>query len=382
VVEKLPGYRLQLRTNLTHVSSWVRGGMSGTTHAMEQLTREFNRVAPPAVAPHIPAVQVVPLPLTPLQSLQHFVSPFVKPVGTVAVVIVFAIFMLLRLPDLRDRFIRLLGPENLRTTTEALDDTAQRVSRFLLMQTLINTWQGLWVCVGLWFLGVPNAMLWGALSVVLRFIPYIGPWFAAAMPVLLSIAVSEGWTRPLLTVGLFVFLELISNMMLEPWLYGKRTGISPLALLVAATFWTWLWGAVGLFLAIPLTVCLMVMGKHIPQLEFLYVLLGDEPMLGPHEQLYHRLLAGKRDEAEALLAKALRKRSARRVCDEVLVAAVRLAERDHATGSLDEAQRATVHEILEQWSRKLTEGKLPPGPMKRLAECAQRIDGWKRVVSA
>jgi len=376
VVEKLPGYRRQLRANLADLTGFVRGGMSGTTEAMEQLTREINRAAPTVAGHRVPVVQVVETPPTGMQSLHNLIAPLVKPLGTAAVVIVFAIFMLLRLPDLRDRLVRLLGPENLRTTTEALEDTAQRVSRYLLMQTLINTWQGLWVTLGLWHLGVPNAMLWGALTVVLRFIPYIGPWVAAAMPVTVSIAVFDSWSKPLLVAGLFVVLELISNMVLEPWLYGKRTGVSPLALLVAAAFWTWLWGAVGLFLAIPLTVCVMVMGKHIPQLEFLYVLLGDEPMLDPHEQLYHRLLAGKRDEADALLAQTLRSKSPRRVCDEVIVPAVRLAERDHARGGLDETQRKNFRDLIDAWSQKLAAAKTPAGPLKRLAECAVRVNAW------
>lgn len=378
VLTQLPRYRRQMRANLADLTGFLRGGMSDTTQAMEQLSREFNRVAPAATSPAgVSAVQIVEPRPNAIQALSKLVSPFVKPVGTTAVVIVFTIFMLLRLPDLRDRVIRLLGAANLRATTYALSDAAERVSRYLLMQTLINTWQGCWVIVGLWFLGVPNGLLWGGLTVVLRFIPYIGPWVAAAMPVALSIAVFDDWTKPVMVMGLFIVLELISNMILEPWLYGKRTGVSPLALLVAATFWTWLWGAVGLFLAVPLTVCLMVMGKHMPQLEFFYVLLGDEPMLDPHEQLYQRLLAGKRDEANALLSETLRRKSARRVCDDVLVAAVRLAERDDARGHLDAEQRALVQEIVEHWSQRLSDVKAPAGPMKRLGDCAARVSGWK-----
>jgi predicted PurR-regulated permease PerM len=380
VVEKLPHYRSQLRANLADLTGFVRGGMSGTTEAMEQLTREINRVAPaPTGASRVPAVQIVEAPPSAMVSLRNLIAPLIKPVGTAAVVIVFTIFMLLRLPDVRDRLIRLLGSENLRTTTEALDDTAQRVSRYLLMQTLINTWQGCWVAAGLWFLDVPNAVLWGALTVVLRFIPYVGPWVAAAMPVALSFAVFDGWTRPLLAIGLFIMLELISNMLLEPWLYGKRTGVSPLALLVAATFWTWLWGAVGLFLAIPLTVCLMVMGKHIPQLEFLYVLLGDEPVLDPHEQLYQRLLAGNREEAEALLAEALRSKSPRKVCDEIVAPAVQLVEQDAAAGSLDDTQRKLIHEVIDWWAKKLTEVRASAAAMKRASDLLDRVSGWSGV---
>ena len=214
---------------------------------------------------------------------------------------------------------------------------------------------------------------------VLRFIPYVGPWVAAAMPIALSFAVFDGWTRPLLAIGLFIMLELISNMLLEPWLYGKRTGVSPLALLVAATFWTWLWGVVGLFLAIPLTVCLMVMGKHIPQLEFLYVLLGDEPVLDPHEQLYQRLLAGRREEAEELLNEALRSKSPRKVCDEIVAPAIRLAEKDAAAGSLDDVQRKLVHDVIDWWANKLTEARASAAAMKRVSEFLARVNAWSGV---
>jgi predicted PurR-regulated permease PerM len=377
LVQELPRYRRQLRGNLADLAKFLRGGMSDTSQAVEQLSREIARVAPRARASGIPSVQVIEQPPGTVESLRNLIAPLLKPVGTAAVVIVFAIFMLLRLHDLRDRLIRLLGSENLRTTTEALTDAAQRVSRYLLMQTLINAWQGFWVTVGLWYIGVPNAMLWGALTVVLRFIPYIGPWLAAIMPVALSLAVFDDWTKPLLVVALFIVLELISNMVLEPWLYGKRTGVSPLALLIAATFWTWLWGTVGLFLAIPLTVCVMVMGKHIPQLNFLYVLLGDDPVLDPHEQLYQRLLAGNREEAEAVLIKQLQRKSPRKVADEVLLAAVRLAEKDHVAGSLGEPQRRLVHELLECWEKKLSEVRTPLAALRRIQDCRVRLSSWK-----
>jgi predicted PurR-regulated permease PerM len=378
VVGQLPRYRRQLRANLTDLTGFVRGGMSGTTEAMEQLTREFNRVAPVAANPaQVSTVQIVEAPLSGVEALSQLVAPFLRPIGTAAVVIVFAIFMLLRLPDVRDRIVRLLGTENLRATHEALNDAAQRVSRYLLMQTLINAWQGAWVLAGLWFLGVPNALLWGALTVILRFIPYVGPWLAAAMPVALAFAVFDDWVQPLKVVALFVVLELVSNMILEPWLYGRRTGVSSLALLVAATFWTWLWGAVGLFLAVPLTVCVMVMGKHIPQLGFLYVLLGDEPALWPHEQLYHRLLAGRRDEAEALLAEALRTKSPRKVLDEMLAPTVRLAQKDDAAGSLEEPQRQLLSQVIEDWVARITQTQPPAGTLRRAAECAERVRAWK-----
>ena len=358
LVTRLPQYRRQLRANLADLTGMLHGGVSETTRAVEQLTREIERVTPePSASRGVPRVQVVEPSPGPVESLRNLLGPLLGPIGTAAVVVLFVIFMLLRLPDLRDRLIRLLGARNLRATTEALDDAARRVSRYLLMQTIINGVQGLLVGIGLSLIGLPNAVLWGALTVVLRFIPYVGPWVAAGMPVALSFAVFDGWTYPLLTVALLVVLEFISNIVLEPWLYGSRTGVSPTALLVAAAFWTWLWGAVGLLLAIPMTVCLVVMGKYIPQLEFLQVLLGDEPVLEPHERLYQRLLAGNRDEADDLLEDALQSQTLLEVCDSIVVPAMQLAEVDHDRGALRESKRRSVMAHIDQWTNEVIEAR-------------------------
>jgi hypothetical protein len=258
--------------------------------------------------------------------------------------------MLLRLPDLRDRVIGLLGSKNLRVTTEALDEAAHKVSRYLLMQTIINGTQGIGTAVGLYLIGMPNAILWGALTMALRFVPYIGIWIAALMPLALSFAIFDHWSQPAMVAALFVGLEGVSNLILEPWLYGSRTGVSPIALLVAAAFWTWLWGPIGLLLAIPMTVCLVVMGKYIPQLAFLYTLLGDQPVLAPHERLYQRLLASNSDEADELLEDAVRTKSRGEVCDGVIVPALQLAEDDHDRGLLEDSKRQLVFDHIEQWA--------------------------------
>jgi len=208
--------------------------------------------------------------------------------------------------------------------------------------------QGTAVAIGLTLIGVPNALLWGALSMVLRFIPYVGPWIAAAMPIALSFAVFDGWTQPLMTMGLFVMLELISNNLLEPWLYGTRTGVCRLALLVAAVFWTWMWGPAGLFLSTPLTVCLVVMGKYVAQLEFLSILLSDEPVLRPSQRFYQRLLARDPEEAEDLLHEVLEQKSLLEICDDVLLPALVLVEQDRERGALDETTRDYVLRRTEE----------------------------------
>jgi predicted PurR-regulated permease PerM len=355
LARELPSYQRQLRSNLTQWGGLLRGGVADTTAAFEELTKEIDRVALDRVAPSEPKprgvskVQVVDSPATALETIRRVVGPVVRPVGTTLAVIVLVAFMLLRLPDLRDRILRLLGARYLHLTTEALNDAAGRVSRYLLMQIVINGWTGIAVTAGLWALHVPNAVLWGALTLALRFIPYIGVWMAAAIPLALSFAVFDDWTRPAMVFGLFAVLELFDWSVLEPWLYGSHTGVSPVALLLAAGFWTWLWGFAGLFLAVPMTVCAVVMGKYIPQLKFLQVLLGDEPVLEPHERLYQRLLSSNRDEADAVLEDALRESSILEVCDAIIVPAMLRAEEDHDRGTLTDAKRQSILEHVNEW---------------------------------
>jgi predicted PurR-regulated permease PerM len=350
LARELPSYQRQLRSNLTQWGGLLRGGVADTTVAFEELTKEIDRVAPSEPKPRgVSKVQVVAAPATALETIRSVVGPVVRPVGTTLAVVVLVAFMLLRLPDLRDRILRLLGARYLHLTTEALNDAAGRVSRYLLMQIVINGWTGVAVTAGLWALHVPNAVLWGALTLVLRFIPYVGVWMAAAIPLALSFSVFDDWTRPLMVFGLFAVLELFDWSVLEPWLYGSHTGVSPVALLLAAGFWTWLWGFAGLFLAVPMTVCAVVMGKYIPQLQFLQVLLGDEPVLEPHERLYQRLLSSNRDEADSVLEGALKQSSFLEVCDGIIVPAMLRAEEDHDRGTLSDAKRQNILEHINEW---------------------------------
>ena len=214
------------------------------------------------------------------QMLQSAATGLLGPLGTAGLVLLLLIFMLLQREDLRGRMIRLIGQGRfISATTRAMDDAAKRVARYLSMQLLVNLMFGVSIAIGLYFIGIPNAMLWGAFAALMRFIPYVGAWIAAAVPLLLSFAVTTNWISPLLVLGLFVVLELINANALEPWLYGASTGVSSVALIISAVFWTWLWGPVGLLLSTPLTVCLAVMGRHVPKLEFLSVLLSEEEAL-------------------------------------------------------------------------------------------------------
>jgi predicted PurR-regulated permease PerM len=351
LAHELPGYQRQLHENLTHIRGALRGGMSDATRAFEQLGKEIERVAPTqATSGEIRKVQLVEPSATPLQVLRDLIGPLVRPFGTALVVIVLVAFMLLRLNDLRERLIRVLGGRNLYATTEALSDAGRRVSRYLLMQLLINTWTGIVVGFGLWMLNVPHPGLWGALALVLRFVPYVGIWSAAAIPFLLSFAVSDDLSRPLLVLALFGVLELFNYAVLEPWLYANHTGISPVALLLSAAFWTWLWGPVGLLLAIPMTVCVAVMSKYIPQLEFLRVLMGDEPVMEPHQRLYQRLLASNSDTADKLLDETLRASgSTLKAADAVIVPSIRLMESDFDQRTLGASKRRLVLDHVNQW---------------------------------
>jgi hypothetical protein len=263
------------------------------------------------------------------------------------VVIVFVIFFLLQREDLRDRFIRLTGSADLRRTTEALDDAARRLSRYLLMQTAINVTFGLLIGAGLWFIGVPNPVLWGVLAMLLRFVPYIGPVIAAIFPAALALAVEPGWSMLLWTAGLFLVIEPIIGQIVEPFLYGHSTGLSAVAVVVAAVFWTWLWGPIGLLLSTPLTLCLVVLGRHVARLEFLDVVLGNEPALTLEENFYQRLLANDPDEAAHQAEAFLKDKPLSAYYDTVALKGLALAQLDVNRGELDHERRAQIKEAVD-----------------------------------
>ena len=281
----------------------------------------------------------------------------IEALGLTGIVIVLVVFFLVRREDLRDRFLRLAGTGQVNLTTSMLEDAATRVSRYLSMLFLINVTFGVAIGFGLYLIGVPNAVLWGILATTLRFVPYIGPWLAAAMPIGLAMAISTGWVAPILAVALFVVVELFSNNVMEPWLYGKGTGVSPVAVLVAAFFWTWLWGIAGLLLATPLTVCLLVIGKHVPQLSFLDTLLGNEPVFEPQRRVYQRLLAGDQEEAAELVEDELQNRPLVEVYDALLIPALAMAEAHWHRGELDEGRHRFILQSLKDVIHETGDGQ-------------------------
>jgi AI-2E family transporter/B12 binding domain len=258
-----------------------------------------------------------------------------EPLASAGLVIVLVIFMLIQYTDLRHRLIRLVGYGRLPIATKALDEIGQRISRYLLMQSIINGSFGSAVGLGLFVIGVPYATLWGFLAAILRFIPYVGPTVAAILPSALSLAVFPGWLQPVLVVGLILVVELVTNSILEPLLYGQTAGVSEVALMVAIAFWTWLWGPVGLLLATPMTVCLAVLGKYVPQLEFISILMGDEPALETHTHYYQRLLAKDHDEAAEIVEEYAKTHALEEVYDDILVPALSAVKQDRERDSLE-----------------------------------------------
>jgi predicted PurR-regulated permease PerM len=299
-------------------------------------------------------VQIVDTTFMPVKLLRD-ASPLLSSLGSLAITTVFVIFMLLQRDDLRDRLIRLAGTSRVYLTTQALNDAASRVSRYLLMQLFINGVYGVAVAAGLWMIGLPNYLLWGLLAMLLRFIPYVGPIISCITPIALSLAVFPGWSRPLATAGMFIVLELVTNNVLEPWLYGSSTGVSTLGIIVAAVFWTWLWGPVGLVLATPLTVCVTVMARHMPQFYFLNILLADEPPLETRVRFYQRLLARDFDDAADLVADFLSKHTRAELGDQVLLPALNLAESDCDAGHLSTDSEEYIYESVGELISDLDE---------------------------
>jgi predicted PurR-regulated permease PerM len=364
LAENLPQYQSTITEKIRSVRSTAAGsGIVGrASSALKDLGNEItkepektNRTSTKApAAPSATARQQAPVPVeihqppaAPIQLIQGIVGPLLAPLATAGIVIIFLLFILLQREDLRDRFIRLAGARDLQRTTRALDDGVHRLSRYFVMQTTINATFGVLIGTGLFFVGVPNPVLWGILAMLLRFVPYIGAPIAAIFPAALAIAVDPGWSMLFWTIGLFVVIEPIMGQVVEPLLYGRSTGLSAVAVVVAAVFWTWLWGPLGLLLSTPLTVCLVVVGRHVEHLQFLDVLLGNEPALTPGESFYQRMLAGDPDDAARLAEEFLKEKPLSAYYDEVAIKGLALAQFDVNRGALDHDRRVQIKEAID-----------------------------------
>lgn len=338
---ELPTYQTNIATKMRSLREQLRGPgvlselakVTGTVEReLDAAQRDIESRSRPAAGrtPTPERVEVVPAPPTAMQRLGTWLDGILQPLATAGIVVVFLVLILLDTGDLRDRLLRLLGG-NLHRTTDALGEAARRVSRYLTMQLVVNATYGLPLALGLWLLGVPGAAMWGLVAGLLRFVPYAGPVVAAMFPLLLAFAVDPGWSTLIWTAVLIAGIELISNNLVEPWLYGSTTGVSPLSLILAAMFWTVIWGPAGLVMSAPITVVLMVMGRYLPQLQFLDVVLGSRPALDLPTRLYQRLLAGDAEEAVDLAVEEVDKASAQAFYDAVALPALRMATAAHRT---------------------------------------------------
>jgi len=357
----LPGYQSTLREKIQS----LRGIAAGTgtlqraSEILKKLGQQIDR--PNGVAPSIVAPAAIPrAPDTPimvevrqpdpgaLQTLTALIAPLIHPLATTGIVVIFIIFILIQRQDLRNRLVRLAGSRDLQRTTAAIDDAGQRLSRLFLTQLALNAGFGLAIGMGLWFIGVPSAALWGILAMILRFVPYIGPPIAAIFPLILAAAVGTDWGMVLWTGGLFLVVESIVGQAIEPVVCGHSTGLSPVAIIASATFWAWLWGPIGLILATPLSVCLVVLGRHVDRFKFLDVMLGDQPPLTPPELVYQRMLARDSVETAEQAEDFLKDKPLLNYYEEVLVEALKLAQADADRGFLDDDRTLRVRDAVAE----------------------------------
>jgi predicted PurR-regulated permease PerM len=364
VGHKLPEYQQNIRKKMQSLRSSGGGFVSRITGEIRNFTEELNPPSNSALPAQPGNQKPVPVEIhqnsfSPVGAIQTVLGSVFNILLTCAIVIVFVIFMLIQREDLRDRLIRLVGAGRVNLTTQAMDDAAQRLSRYLLAQLLVNVLFGVLVGIGLFFVRVPNPVLWAIVAALFRYVPYLGIWIAAVLPAAIAFAVEVGWVKVPIIFGLYFGTDLLMYNFVEPLVYGNSTGISPMAILVSAVFWTWLWGGVGLLLATPLTVCVVVVARYVPNLAFLSVLLSDEPVLSPETRFYQRMLAMDLAEAREVAEEYLKGRSLEELYDGVIIPALSLSEEERHLGNLDSERQ----KFIFQNTRVLVE------------DLAQRADG-------
>jgi predicted PurR-regulated permease PerM len=375
LVTEMPNHRENIKQKLASLQGSAASGWQSFVRMFRDISEEVQKEVQEQ---HKDLGRPEPLPVIvqgdttwSLGWVSGLVGPAVELLAGAGLVVILVIFMLVQREELRNRLIRLAGKGHVTVTTRALDEAGQRISRYLLMLVFINGTFGLVISVGLFAIGVPYAFLWGILAATLRFIPYVGPWMAASLPITLSVATSPDWTQPLLVGGLFAVNELFSNNILEPHLFGQSVGVSEVALLIAAAFWAWLWGPIGLVLSGPLTACLIVLGKYVPALEFLDVLMGDQPVLDPHVRYYQRCLARDQDEATDLVEEYLESHPVEEVYDGLLLPALVLANRERERGELTPEDERFLLEV----TREILDDVLTPQQqISRIAKGAAALE--------
>ena len=352
----LPRYQTTIEEKVGGLRNATLGRISEFTNQLQtalrrQQSQTSTGPATPAGPAAIPEAAPLPVevrqpPLDPLALASRVLMPVLHPLATLAIVFVVAVFILIQRDDLRDKIVRLFGTSDLHRTTLAMDDAARRLSRYFLVQLGINACFGAVVAIGLYFIGLPSPLLWGTIAALMRFVPYIGSYIAAGAPILLAAAVEPGWAKALWVGALFLATEPIIGQWVEPMLYGRSTGLSPLSVVISAIFWGWLWGPVGLIISTPLTLCFVVLGRHVEQFEFLNVILGDRPALTKIEGFYQRALAGDLDEVQEQAEELLKEISLASYYDDVAMPGLELAARDLARGVLTPTQMERVKDTV------------------------------------
>lgn len=414
LVTQFPQYRDNVISKFQGVQASVSSIFNSTSGAMDRLVQDISKptsqtASAPAVEPAVasqnhtssskdlpgtsqkePAasadengepvqVQVVAPKYHLLSLIGTILGPVFHPLTTAGATTILVFFLLIYREDLRDRVVVLCGHANIQVTTLALEDCARRVTRYLAAQAMANSAIGIVTGIGLYFLGIPNAALWGLIAAVFRFIPYIGSFMAAIFPVSLAVALFDGWRTPLMALAWCILADMMSAYLLEPWFFGAKTGVSPTAILFSFLFWGWLWGGIGLLLATPITVCLVVLGKHIPAFEGFSILLGDQPVMEPKARLYQRILALNLDDAIKIFQASVEKTSFVEACDQVLLPTLAQLENDRQTGLLDDQRvefaKKTVTSIVEKFGTPP-----PPAPDANATEANKEVKEVKSVV--
>jgi predicted PurR-regulated permease PerM len=349
---ELPSYRANIRLKVLDVRRATRGGpVEQVQSTLQDIKQEFAKSE--AKGATVPQSVVVTTDPGAGLGLPTWITSLTEPLATAGLVTVLVIFMLLEQRDLRDRLVSLIGIGQLAPTRRAFDEAAERLSHYLLTQSLVNVIYGAMVVIGLWWLHVPYPVLWGALGAILRFIPYVGPWIATGAPLLVAFAALPGWMSTFWVLVFFIAIELFTNLVLETVLYAGAAGVTQVALIIALAFWTWLWGPMGLLLATPLTVCLVVLGKHVPGLDFVATLISDEPVLTPEAQLYQRLLAREDHDARLIVEERLRECPKEQLFDQLFRPALAYVERDRRRGRLTRDEAKAIAAMAQQIAEDL-----------------------------
>lgn len=373
------GEKIHNLHNVVSTSSFLRNASGLLSNLSKELEKpQVEKAAPPALTPSTNPAKPIPVevhqpPPGASETLVAVLKPLVTPFTTTGIVLLFVIFFLFQREDLRDRFIKLAGSGDIELTTRAMDDAGQRLGKLFITQLVLNALFGFLVGVGLAVIGVPRAPLWGLVAMILRFVPYIGALMAVVLPLTLAAAVGEGWTMVIWTMVLFALVGIVMGQIVEPFIYGKSAGLSPVAVVISAVFWTWLWGPLGLLMSTPMTLCLVVLSRHVERLQFVDIMLGDKPALTPQQAAYQRMLTGDPVEAIEQAQEFLKEGSVTAYYEEVLIPALRLAQADAERGRLDDSRLENIFKTVSDLVEDLGEHGESDAALPKLPSADRKV---------